>query len=276
VEIELARIYLEAGNPGRALAFCEKARVKMNDDDPGTNPFWLNSRYELACIEGRSLESLGAFQAAIRRYWVHLEQDPDGCAKDPRIPMALAERFRKSGELPQFRAALEILARRSGPLTAASSLLEYLDLKDLVDRGNYPGLMTELEGIDPPIWNDGNGPDWHFFLVSRILAERNPLQARDVVLSHIERNGYFTLGVYILGLVGDEKSLKSLYHLAVAETSHRDLMNITTAIARNRCDMAVDLLKRLQKDTSAAHPTELRRAAQVALQSLPPVGQSIH
>lgn len=276
VDIELAYICLETGRPGKALRFCEWARLKMDDESLDSDRQWNFLRYETALIEGRALEFLGARQAAMDRYWSHMKQDPDGCAMDPRIALALENIYRTRGRMPQLRASLGVMARRCGPLTAASTFLEYLDLKAMVEKGNTPGLLTEIEGIDPPLWNDGKGPDWHFFQAARALVEKRPQRARDAVLSHIDRNGYFTLGAYILGLVGDEKSLAALYKLAVSVTSHRDIQNITTALARNRRKLARRFLERLQRDASAAHPTEVRRAAQLALQSFPPAGQPIH
>ncbi len=276
VDIEFARVCLETGRPGKALRFCERARLKMDDEALESDRQWNPLRYETAFLEGRALGSLGAPQNAMDRYWSYMEKDPDGCAMDPRIALALEHMYRVRGRVPQLRAYLGGLVRRGGPLTAATTLLEYLDLKAMVDKGNTPGLLTEIEGIDPPLWSDGKGPDWHYFQAARALVEKQPDRARDAVLSHIDRNGYFTFGAYILGLVGDEKSLKALYRLAVSVTSHRDIQNITTALARNQRDLARRFLERLQRDASAAHPTEVRRAAKLALQSFPPAGQPIH
>ena len=267
----IARVHLESGDYHRSLLFCEKAAVLLQDrpSDPD-RPDIQVAIYELACVKGTALEVAGAADAARDLYWTQLEENSEGCARDPRVPQALERLFRQRGEEATLRQALGLRARSSGPLTGASILLEYLDFKALVASDNIPGLLTELEGIDPPIWRDRQGVDWHFFQAARDLVQRNRLRARDVVLTHLDRNGYFTLGVYILGLIGDERSLSALYRLAVEETSTRDLRNITAAIARNHGDVAARFLEQLQRDSSAAHPTELRRAACLALQSFPP------
>jgi hypothetical protein len=276
IQVEAARLHLRAGSPGRALTCLERARVVGHSGPGQPRDRELALEYEIAYLEGQALEANGALAAASRTYWRHLDENPDGCARDPRVPLALVRAFQIRGDLDRLRVELSRRSRQSKTLTVAVTLLDYLDFKAMVDAGNVPGLLSELEGVDPPIWKDRDGLDWHYFQAARDLVAKRAAWARSAVLAHMEQYGPFTIGVYILGLVGDEEALRVLYRMAIEATSHRDLKNITTAIARSRRELAVKLLERLQRDTSAAHPAELRRAAQFALQSFPPVGQSIH
>jgi len=278
IEVERARLHLRAGDPGRALRCLEKARIRCRCPG-GSGPPDARAQglaYDIAYLEGQALEANGAPEAACRTYWRHLDEDPESCSHDSRIPLALVRSCEAHGKVDRLRAELGRRSRMSSTLTVAVTLLDYLDFKAMVDADNVPGLLSEMEGVDPPIWKDRVGLDWHYFQAARDLVARRPGWARSAVLAHMEQNGQFTMGVYILGLVGDEASLRVLYRMAVDATSHRDLKNITTAIARSRRELAAKLLQRLQRDASAAHPVELRRAAQFALQSFPPVGQSIH
>jgi hypothetical protein len=276
IEAELARVHLLAGSPGRALRYLERARVMAQRSPSPDEAGDLGLEYEIACLEGEALEALGALEAAQDVYWRHFRENPVACSRDPRILLALERIATVRGRRDRLRSTLEALARRSDPALAASSLLEYLDFKRLIEADNLPGLFAELEGLDPQLWRERAGSDWPFLQAARDLVARCPARARDAVLAHQARNGYFTLGTYILGLVGDECSLASLYSMAVQATSPRDLKNITAAIARNRGSVAARYLERLRYETAAAHPVELRRAAQFALQSFPPVGQSMH
>jgi len=276
IQVEAARLHLRAGSPGRALKCLERARVVGRGASGRSDERELALEYEIAYLEGQALEANGALAAASRTYWRHLDENPDGCARDPRVPLALVRTFQIRGKMDRLRAELSCRSRQSNTLTVAVTLLDYLDFKAMVDADNVPGLLSEMEGVDPPIWKDRVGLDWHYFQAARDLVAKRPGWARSAVLAHMEQYGQFTMGIYILGLVGDEEALRVLYRMAIEATSHRDLKNITTAIARSRRELAVKLLERLQRDKSAAHPAELRRAAQFALQSFPPVGQSIH
>ncbi|MBN2492745.1 MAG: hypothetical protein JXQ29_17995 [Planctomycetes bacterium] len=276
VEVELARLHLRAGSPARALRHLERARIVGPDAEPELSQAASELRHETACLEGEAFEALGALAAAEHVYWRQFQDGPRTCAHDPRIPLALVRIAGACGGRERLRRTLELRVRGADPGLAASALLEYLDFKELIEAGNLPGLFAELEGLDPPPGSDGSGPAWPAVQAARDLVSRSPERARDAVLAHQARNGGFPLGACILGLVGDEPALAALYAMAVRETSPRALRHITAAIAGNRGGAAARFLERLASDGAAAHPVELRRAAEFALQSCAPVGQSLH